>query len=623
MSFTTKLTWAAERVIHAAGSAAESVVKARKPAGVRLTQYQSWRETKWPVGNILAALDQHETGDFADSAQLSAAFGRDDRITACRNTRVRALIGRNGASFQVTASEEGDQRRAGMVGERITDLWPRCLTEDVLSRVQGDAVDLGVSISRIHWYRSLGSASQWLPRLEPWSMEWIRWDHTRGCYLALTQQGEVEVTQGTGEWFILEPGGYQSWMMGAVRALAMLFFFRSMTWKDWARYCEKHGVPILAIDEPPAKGDAAASSAKTSFFAQLKRIGREGVLRLPTSADGKKGYDARIIEPRSLSWPAFQAFLERVDTCIAILYLGQNLSTEVQGGSLAASISQNRVRLDYLAADAEGLATALRSQVWMHWGRFNFDWWDDAITPWGAWSTTEPEDQKSKSVTVLNLSKAIDTFRTAKSPVDERALLESYGIPLLTLDEIAKREEAAKKAAETPAPKTTEPADKADEKTTDDSAEQVAALARTVRRLEERDEVTAAEVQRSISGLRQLNDRVCVVETDSKQTQALVRTLSVSVENTSALCARTFGDFLTKLDEVAATGEQRATIADARLVALETESGQMKRCQEVFSRTQTKTERCVERLGSRVEVIELAEKSRLQATAPKKDDTDG
>ena len=463
MSLLTRATWAAERGIHAVGRALEGVARAGKPSSVKLTQFQTTNIAHWSVATTLEALEQHEYGQFAESARLAKAFGRDERISACRNTRIRALIGRHGATFQLKPSEEGDQRRAGTVADRVQKLWFQRMTEAALSRIQADVIDLGVSISRIHWERGSRTDKQWLPRLEPYSMEYVRWDYPRGCYVAYTQEGEVEVRPDTGEWLIVEPAGQLGWMAGAVRALAMAFFFRSMTWKDWARYCEKHGVPILAIEEPSGEMETtkgSTSGSKANFFAQLKRIGREGILRLPRSSDGKKGYNARFIEPKSLSWPAFQAFLERLDTCIAIFLLGQNLSTEVKGGSFAAAVAQNRVRLDYLAADAEALSGALRTQVWMWWGRFNFDWWDDALTPWPTWATAEPDDLKSRSIMLSNVANGLNTLKLAKAPIDERAILDGFGIAMLTPQEATKKaaedaakaaEDAAKAAEENPA----------------------------------------------------------------------------------------------------------------------------------------------------------------------------
>lgn len=416
----------------------------------------------WSADDISSALESHERGDFSESAKLAQAMGRDDRISACRNTRIRALTGRGGANFNLVASEEGDQRRAGNVRDRVDKQFFKVAPEQTLARVQGDVIDLGPSVSRIHWYQENGTG-QWLPHLEPWSMEWIRRDAAKDCYVAQTaDHGEVEVRGGTGEWLVVEPSGARAEMAGAVRALAMPWFFRGNSWKDWARYCEKHGVPILAVQEPPAQaGDPVSKTSKDRFYAALRRVGREGILRLPQRADGKGGYGAQFLEPKSLSWPSFEAFLTRLDICIAVYLLGQNLSTEVSGGSFAAAIAANRIRLDYLAADAEVMSTALRTQVWMPWGRFNFDWWDDALAPWPTWTTSVPEDLKAKAETLKALSDSLAGFKDAGLPIDFRVIGEQFGIPLLSLQDAEKAAaDAAKKAAE--APKTADADDNED-----------------------------------------------------------------------------------------------------------------------------------------------------------------
>lgn len=446
MRLLARATWAAERVIHAASSGAAKVAKAARtlPATLRITQLQPENQSSWPVPAILAALALHEDGDFSESAKLASAFGRDDRISGCRRTRLQALVGKNGAEFDVLPSEEGDQRRSSSICDRVKALYFDCFTEPVVHRILGDVIDIGVSISRIHWTRKNG---EWRPTLEPWDMRWISYDHFRRCYVAQAEHGQVEIRPDTGEWLIVGHG----WMSGAVRALGMPFFFRGMTWKDWARYCEKHGVPILAIEEPATDAITTVKATKDTFFERLKRVGREGILRLPKGKDGKGGFDAKIVEPKTLSWPSFEAFLKRLDVCIAILYLGQNLSTEVQGGSLAATVAQNRVRLDYLAGDAELLSTAFRSQVLSFWGRFNIEGWDDALAPWPKWNTAEPEDQKAKSTVLVNVAAGLEKLKKNDAPFDERALLESYAIPLLSKEEFeAQQAEKAKKAAEAP-----------------------------------------------------------------------------------------------------------------------------------------------------------------------------
>lgn len=434
MSFLTRATWAAERVLHAASGAVSGVARSaakRITSSITVQPFQPQNEALWNVAQILEALALHEEGDFSRSAILARAFGRDDRISSCKNTRIRALIGRNGASFQLNPSTEGNRRYRRAVALRAQKLWSAVVTETALWGILEQIIDLGVSVSRIHWGRV---GREWRPlKIEPWPMEYVRWDQLRGCYLVQTaDQGEVETRGGSGEWLVVEPAGAQSYMAGAVRALAMPFFYRGCTWKDFARWCEKHGVPILAITEPandPAAFGGSGQTSKQTFFARLKRIGREGILRLPWTDENNK-YDAKILEPKAMSWAGFKEFLLRLDVCIAVYLLGQNLSTEVSGGSFAAALAQNRVRLDYLAADAEAISSAIRTQLLMPWGRFNFDWWDDALAPWPQWNTAAPEDLKAKSETFDKAATAYSKFKASGVPLDTAAYCEMFGVPL-------------------------------------------------------------------------------------------------------------------------------------------------------------------------------------------------
>ena len=430
MGFLARATWATERMLFAASRMVSEVARARRASGVRVQPFAPIVATTWTVPEVLSAIERHEEGDFSESALLVRSFGRDDRISAVRGTRIRALSGRNGAGFALNPSEDGHRSRRKPIVKRVEKWWTSSVTETALWGLLEPLIDLGVSIARIHWGRV---GREWRPiRIQPWPMEYVRWDELRGCYMAMTKdQGEVEVRPGTGEWIVIEGGGTFGYLAGAVRAMGLPFLYRSFTWKDWVRYCEKHGVPILAIEEPTSSSNGKDQANKDTFYKRLKTLGREGIIRLPRW-DDKNKYDAKMIEPRALSWPAFQNLLVRLETSIAIYYLGQNLSTEVTGGSYAAALAQDRVRLDYLAADAEALSTALREQLLMPWGRFNFDWWEDALAPWPTWSTSAPEDLKAKADTHDKAATALTKLRTGlkENEIDEVAYCETYGIPI-------------------------------------------------------------------------------------------------------------------------------------------------------------------------------------------------
>jgi phage gp29-like protein len=441
VSFFSRVSALGRGIVAAAASGAERVARAGRPRGVTVQQYQPWVTTSWTVARVLNALDLHESGDFSESAQLAAAFGRDDRISACINTRVRALLSRGSVGFSVEPSDISKLARVKELACAVQAIHWKACPEHALARILGDGVVLGVSIARIHWELD---GETWRPWLEPWDMQFARWDDTKGCYVVSAREGFFDVVPGTGEWLVYEPAGKFGWMAGAVRALGLPFIFRAFDQKDWARFCEKHGSPILAVTEP---NEDAKPGQKEAFYKRLRNLGREGVIRLPQDKEGKKGFSVDFIEPKDTAWKTFEAWLIRLDVNIAIHLLGQNLSTEVQGGSLAASRTQNLVRHDYMSADGEGLATCLRHYVWMPWGRFNFAWFtDDELAPWPRWNTAPPEDLTARAKQFLDAANALEKLLRAKFPVNLEKFAEIFGLPMLTPEERAKLEELAKQA---------------------------------------------------------------------------------------------------------------------------------------------------------------------------------
>jgi phage gp29-like protein len=155
---------------------------------------------------------------------------------------------------------------------------------------------------------------------------------------------------------------------------------------------------------------------------------------LPTSPEGSGGpnYDAEFLEPVSRAHATFKDLREAIDICIAILYLGQNLTTEMtKGGSYAAEKGHDIVRLDYTRGDAEYMATGLREGLIMPWGRFNRASWNDDDAPWPYWDVSEQEDQAKLSEAWWNLASTFETMQRTGVPVDYVEASHRAGLPLV------------------------------------------------------------------------------------------------------------------------------------------------------------------------------------------------
>lgn len=412
--------------------AAETVrqlASARPDRRVARTVFQpldTTNEVAWSVGSIRSALELHEDGDLRESSRLIRAMGRDERISADLSTRCRALVGKNGSRFSILSADRNPnasgRRKQDKLAREVERWWWSAVPDAVQSRILRAGIMSGVAYGPIRWDTTGGT---WTPRIEVWDNEHLWWDSARGALVTQTQQGPQDVIPGTGQWWLYTPDGDDSWMAGAVRALGLAYLMRSMGWRDWARFCERHGMPIIAVQEPASANDTRA------FYAQLRDLGSKGVLRLPSAgADEADRYQVSLIEAHDNAWQTFEGFIGRLDTSISICLLGQNLTTEVQGGSYAAAQAHLRVRQDYLDADAESLSTMLREHVVKPWLAFNHGAGDLERAPWPTWDTGMPEDMRAKAETTKVAGEALAAWKSAGVAVDIEAHAERYDVPL-------------------------------------------------------------------------------------------------------------------------------------------------------------------------------------------------
>ena len=130
---------------------------------------------------------------------------------------------------------------------------------------------------------------------------------------------------------------------GLARINFIISWLKYSDFFNWASANEKFGDPITIAQYDKNKTDPK----------DLDEIDK-GLEDLGTAARARfsKDIELKFIEAmRSGIVDMHDKFVQAVNTELAISYLGQNLTTEVKGGSYAATESQNQVRMDYLYAD--------------------------------------------------------------------------------------------------------------------------------------------------------------------------------------------------------------------------------------------------------------------------------
>ncbi len=410
----------------------------RKGGSTTLIELRPQPLSAWDITAVRVALDQHEDGDLSRSALLAEAMMRDPRIGAGLRTRINALVGK-ASGFCIEAADES-RWSARKLAERVESWWWDAIPDGVLARITFDVVTMGVAYGTISWSTVNG---EWLPTLTPWHPGNLTWEDSESCWYAQSRSGRVKVTAEDPAWFLVEPGGKRSFMGGAVRALGLPFVLRSFSERDWVRYNERHGMPVIKVREPLG----LENTERDAFYSRIKRMGREAVVGLP-GGSAESGGDVEFLEFKSTGGQdAFGSFLARLDKQIDLTLLGQTLTTEVEGGSLAAARVHDRVRGDYLAADAEALGTELRRQVIVPWCTFNVPAFKAEDAPWPKWETEQPENLNES---VERIGKALTALQTAQDiglPVDVLKFSERFDIPLMEDVEDEASLQALKRAA--------------------------------------------------------------------------------------------------------------------------------------------------------------------------------
>lgn len=195
---------------------------------------------------------------------------------------------------------------------------------------------MNFALAEIIWTADEGL---WWPRLKFWHTRFVRWDWTAMAYKVQTANGEItrppvdENLYGGGKWFVWCPSGTSTHGCAG----------RSVRWPA-VRGARVDPAGLRTLLRDPRNG--AAEGHRAGW--QRKREGRRGLRRAgcepPRRADdhaspGRGGEQVRHRVRRGAGSHvgAFKDFKAQLDTDIAVLVLGQNLTTEAAGGGWGAA----------------------------------------------------------------------------------------------------------------------------------------------------------------------------------------------------------------------------------------------------------------------------------------------
>lgn len=377
-------------------------------------------QTGWSIQQVRNALEALVIGLFDFPAQLVDSIIGDSRVQSAMASRIGGLMGRP-LKFTLPPKYKDDDR-----AKECLDVWqrhwPTMASEPILSDMQLWATNLGFWVGQELWDTT---GEYWLPYLQPWHPRYTYYHWIFRRYIAITLDGQVPIFPGDGHWVIHAPYGlYRGWMRGAVRAISPWWLARNYALRDWARYSERHGMPVGKAITPFGADPAAINK----FRADLSQLGQESMLQLPQSGDEQIGkYDLEWLETTDQAWDGFQGLITQCNAEITLAILGQNLTSEVKEGSFAAARIHADVRQAILEADARALSQTIYTQIARPFAAINFG--DADLAPITEWDVSPYEDNQVATQCLVSFASAISSLRAAGHKInDVVALARQFGL---------------------------------------------------------------------------------------------------------------------------------------------------------------------------------------------------
>jgi phage gp29-like protein len=312
--------------------------------------------------------DQYQ--DFLDDMR-----DRDPRVAAVCATRILALQGRPWSVAPPSWAEaDTDAQR---VAEDVTTILRRCRTADgkgwpsIIGELANGVVT-GLAVLEIEW--GVSPEGWHVPvRLHWRHSNRFGWDEDLDLVIDDPSVGGRPKlsTFGNDKFVVHSPsGGRAAYPMRRGVMLGMLWpsLLKRTDLKFWIKATERWGapLPILELPENNAHLKDAAKEMLNDLTANWNAVLWGGVKASVMPGSG------------NLNPAVYESLANFCNVEIAIAGLGQNLTTEVQGGSYAAATAQNFVRMDLLAGDCAELDATIANQLIAPIVRYN---WPGAILP--------------------------------------------------------------------------------------------------------------------------------------------------------------------------------------------------------------------------------------------------
>lgn len=393
-------------------------------------------QVDWTADRVRVAERLADAGNLRLAADLCESLQTDDRVSVSILLRARGGLGLF-SGFERSASRARDARQAERFLEAEED-WYTMAPDAELARLDAWAILLGVGLAQNVWPEEVNAAGRLVSKLDTWSPRNLRRDHNGRWIVRTADAGDVGIAPGDGQWVLHTPGDpKRPWAIAPWRAVARWWLLIQYARQDITRYGERAAGIMIATPPAPAPGgktDAEERKVQKKHLAEdLTELGRSGSIVLPA------GWDAQLVQATANTHRVYVDQCALAQAGIAIALRGQNLTTEVKGGSFAAANVHANVERTLLAADANARAVTMHDQVLVPWARYNLRG-GAAAAPWPVWDTTPPEDLAATSQAWNGALEAMGRASSLGFEIDEQEVARRFRMPLRKRADVAPKD---------------------------------------------------------------------------------------------------------------------------------------------------------------------------------------
>lgn len=369
---------------------------------------------------------QADGGDMFRLGELCEQIISDDRIGELLESLASDVLGCELSYEQTPNGTAGDAEKS----DDLESDWATGYDDDELTSLIIWTLVTGPGFAKHE--RWVDHEGRVVPRLKWWhprhfsyrTPEKPRTPFERRWHVRDNEGRMNPIDPGDGTWIILtRRGEYRPWANGLWRGLAPWWLLKQYAIQDWGVHSEK-AAKLVCTAEDTTTADQRKAIAKFIYEA-----GKDAVIALPP------GFKLELIELKADTEAIYNAQINAANEAFAISILGQNLSSNVQGGSRSAAEVHERKENRKVRYAAKILAKGLREQSVCWWAEYNYG--DRELAPHLHWHTEPPEDYAAKATGLKTLGDALVSLKTAgyKLGIDE--IEEDYGVELEELPEPA------------------------------------------------------------------------------------------------------------------------------------------------------------------------------------------